>query len=299
MSPQAGASPARAHRNLIDQLTADAIASDYAAADPAATPPEDSEAARRQRLRQQVLVAASGLALIGFVLALGLSARMVNEPAVIEQRKQLQERVRAADSRQQQLDTEVRELTAKLEAARAEALALTSLGAGVAAEIAQLELVTGYVAVRGPGVKVTMADAGEVKEGVDPELARVLDSDIQAAVNALWQSGAEAVAINGQRLTARSAIRSAAGAVLVNYRPLRPPYVISAIGEPGELLKRFKATPDVAALTDVARQFGIGFTTAESSELELPAAAGQLPDTAEVASEPSGGDGGSSGEETN
>ena len=51
-------------------------------------------------------------------------------------------------------------------------------------------------------------------------------------MNGLWSVGAEAIAVNGQRLTAQSAIRSAAGAILVNYRPLKPPYRVEAIGPP-------------------------------------------------------------------
>lgn len=49
-------------------------------------------------------------------------------------------------------------------------------------------------------------------------------------VNGLWQAGATDMAINGRRLTPTSAIRAAGEAILVNYRPMSPPYVVSAIG---------------------------------------------------------------------
>ena len=60
-------------------------------------------------------------------------------------------------------------------------------------------------------------------------------------VNGLWAAGAEAVAVNGQRLTALSAIRSAGDAILVDYRPLTRPYVVVAIGDPRTLQSRFVA----------------------------------------------------------
>ena len=44
--------------------------------------------------------------------------------------------------------------------------------------------------------------------------------DLQIVVNGLWASGAEAVSVNGQRLTSKAAIRFAGQAILVNYRPL-------------------------------------------------------------------------------
>ena len=67
-----------------------------------------------------------------------------------------------------------------------------------------------------------------------PDLARVLDTDIQLVVNGLFASGAEAVAVNGQRITVLSPIRSAGEAVLVGFRPLTPPYTVTAVG-PDEL----------------------------------------------------------------
>ena len=64
---------------------------------------------------------------------------------------------------------------------------------------------------------------------------RVYDRDLQDVVNALWLAGAEAMSINGQRLTAATAIRSAGEAILVNSRPLSPPSLVHAIGNPAPL----------------------------------------------------------------
>ena len=74
----------------------------------------------------------------------------------------------------------------------------------------------------------------------DADLGRVLDRDVQLVVNGLWRPAPTAVAINGRRLTARTAIRSAGGAILVDYRPLRPPYRVEAVGDPGGLAARLE-----------------------------------------------------------
>lgn len=281
-----GGSP---HPTLIEQLTADAIASDYAGA---LVAPQDRPAKGSRERRERILVAGVGLALTGFVMALGLSARITNEPAIVEQRKALRERVDKAEARQAGLANDLVKLRKKVEKARLSSLELSLLGLRLSEEISELEVATGYVAVTGPGMTVTMKDAKDKGDGADPELSRVLDSDIQSAVNGLWQAGAEAIAVNGQRLSARSAIRSAAGAILVNYRPLRPPYVIEAIGDPETLPSRFADTADAKSLKDVSRQFGIGFTTDKAASLQLPAASARLPDTAVVVSgESTGKDG--------
>jgi uncharacterized protein YlxW (UPF0749 family) len=82
-------------------------------------------------------------------------------------------------------------------------------------------------ALAGPGLRVTIDDAPGAGSG---SLNRVLDRDLQLIVNALWKMGATGIAINGQRLTGVTAIRAAGEAILVDYRPLVPPYAIEAIG---------------------------------------------------------------------
>jgi len=103
---------------------------------------------------------------------------------------------------------------------------------------------------------------------------RVLDRDLQSVVNALWAVGAEAVSINGQRLTALSAIRSAGQAILVDYRPLSPPYRILAVGDSKNLSTGFSQHAGGRDLVYLADNFGIRYTIAQVSRLSLPASAG-------------------------
>jgi len=120
---------------------------------------------------------------------------------------------------------------------------------GLATDLAQLELVTGTLAVTGPGLVLTLDDAptqGIPKDqnvnpgsASAPDKGKVIARDLQILVNGLWQAGAEAVSVNGHRLTARSAIRFAGEAILVDYRPLVRPYAITAIGDPGSLSVEF------------------------------------------------------------
>ena len=259
---------ARERLNLIEQITEAAVVSDYA--DQTASWPDEGH--RRQR----VLVAAAALALAGFVLALGVSARVINAPVVNTQRAALIERIAAVDARQETLGDEVEALRLEVAELREINLRVTSEGRLLAESIADLELATGYVMVEGPGAVVTLSHAPFDEASEEPDLERVLDSDIQLTVNGLWAAGAEAIAINGQRLTAQSAIRSAASAILVNYRPLKPPYRVEAIG-PADLADRFGQTPDAAELRGVSEQFGIGLEATPVDQVRLRPATAPLP----------------------
>jgi uncharacterized protein YlxW (UPF0749 family) len=105
------------------------------------------------------------------------------------------------------------------------------------------------------------------------EVSRVLDVDLQAVVNALWAAGAEAVAVNGQRLTTMSTIRTAGGAILVDFRPVTSPYEVAAIGPP-DLEQRFGRSATAGAMADLARRYGLGYSTRSEGKLNLPAAPG-------------------------
>jgi uncharacterized protein YlxW (UPF0749 family) len=144
--------------------------------------------------------------------------------------------------------------------------------------VREQEAAAGLASVTGPGVVVRLADA---PSPIDPntgrpsttEVSRVLDVDVQSVVNALWAAGAEAVAVNGQRLTATSTIRTAGNAILVDFRPVTSPYEVSAIG-PAELEQSFGHTATAATMADLARQYGLGYATRSQSALTLPAAPG-------------------------
>jgi uncharacterized protein YlxW (UPF0749 family) len=139
---------------------------------------------------------------------------------------------------------------------------------GILDNINLLGVRAGTIAVRGPGVRVVADDA----PGADSARNEVLDSDLQKLVNGLWEAGAEAISLNGQRLTNLSTIRLAGGAITVNARSLRRPYVVSAIGNKDTLPARFAETSSGQAWLDLQREVGLRLKITPVSSLRLPAA---------------------------
>jgi uncharacterized protein YlxW (UPF0749 family) len=148
------------------------------------------------------------------------------------------------------------------------ARAVTLSGAGasdVAQQVRALAWVAGQATAVGPGLEIVLTDA---PDDAAAERGAVLDRDIQIVVNALWAAGAEAIAVNGRRLTAVSAIRRAGQAVLVDLQPLIPPYRIAAIGDPQALDRAMSDGVGGAYLT-VLRRDGIRSEVATRATLEL------------------------------
>ncbi|GAA4365016.1 DUF881 domain-containing protein [Nocardioides caricicola] len=127
---------------------------------------------------------------------------------------------------------------------------------------------SGFGPVSGPGVRITVDDS--------PTGERVVDRDLRPLVNGLWNAGAEAIAINGQRLTSRSAIRNSSAAIQVNSRPLSPPYVVQAIGDPLTLEANLMQTTGGLLFRDIATTLGYPWDMDTVDDLSLPAAPARL-----------------------
>lgn len=157
------------------------------------------------------------------------------------------------------------------------ALRSSGTGVAVARQLAALQLAVGVDAVTGPGVVVTLndapgADAAQSERGGQVGQGRVLDRDLQDAVNGLWSAGAEAIAINGLRLSALTAIRSAGEAILVDYRPVSPPYVVRALGDPGRLEAGFADSAPGRRLATYTSLYGLQLEVSRSANQTLPGA---------------------------
>ncbi|MGH9021660.1 MAG: DUF881 domain-containing protein [Acidimicrobiia bacterium] len=123
--------------------------------------------------------------------------------------------------------------------------------------------------VIGPGIEVVLDDGkGPSRDPAIDDARRIHDLDLQLLVNALWAAGAEAVAVNRERLAATTAIRGAGETITVNFRPQGPPYRIRAIGaEQGA----FSRSPTAGRFRRWSELFGLRFETRSRSRLDLPA----------------------------
>ncbi len=160
--------------------------------------------------------------------------------------------------------------------ARARDQALSGDGAEVR-RLRDLAATTGLARVRGDGIVVTLADAAAPVDPVTGRQSatnpgRVLDRDLQDIANALWRAGAEAIAVNGQRLAATSTIRAAGGAILVDFRPVTGPYEVAAIG-PDDLDRRFGDSPTARRFHRYVEVYRMQFGVRREAGLTLPAAA--------------------------
>lgn len=210
--------------------------------------------------------------LLGFAVAVAVTDLRRDAAAEDNPRELLEQEVR--DSRTEIDTLEARQEALEGEIADAQAAVLESSDADAPQKLQAYENVSAAVAMEGPGVVLEVTDSAPlpaspgVKEGT---VNRVTDGDLQVVVNGLWAAGAESIAVNGQRLSSTSAIRTAGSAVLVDFRPLSPPYRITALGDPEALRESFEAGEGGEYLSETSTRFGLRVSWETGEDLPVPA----------------------------
>jgi uncharacterized protein YlxW (UPF0749 family) len=215
-----------------------------------------------------VLSVVLGLVTITAVLALRAPAQAVDEGRALLI-GQIVERTDQRDA----LDATGQELAEEIATLQAELLRVSD--PALVAELRRSELVSGTLPVGGPGVVVELDDGAVLQDGVlDPD-SRVQDVDLKMVVNALWAAGAEAMAVNGQRLTSLTTVRTAGETVWVNFVPLTAPYRVEAVGDAAAMSTRFARSSAAATLVSLESAYGITTDVTTEDSLSLPAGSGR------------------------
>ncbi|MEV7788711.1 DUF881 domain-containing protein [Streptomyces sp. NPDC088106] len=260
--------------SLITNVMDHSLDDGYAEA--AARKKSDGDGGMPKTLRAK-LGLAGGLVLAALIVTVGAAQARVEAPVVAKEREELIDRIDQETDAADRLEDSVDELRADVSARQREAL--RDSGEGDRSTL--VGILSGATAVHGPGLRLVVDDAEDAGGGGDgdarsasgfSDTGRVRDRDMQRVVNGLWESGAEAVSINGRRLTALSAIRAAGDAILVDNKPLVPPYTVLAVGDGGPMSDRFQNSADGLYLHALQENYGIRTAISTEDDIRLPAA---------------------------
>lgn len=216
-----------------------------------------------------------GLVLVALTLGIMLSlqfrfadqtARTLTVQRVEQLKSELQQETETRDKLQahlEQLRGELDEATASPRLSR------------LRSELDVLRIQGGLSAVVGPGVDVTLNDSDTpLQPGQDPNFYVLHDEDLLKVINELRAAGAEALAINGERILATTELRCNGPVVIVNKtRHLAAPFSITAIGDPDTLISALQMKGGVL---DNLSFWGIKSTVKKIKRLEMPGYTGAV-----------------------
>jgi uncharacterized protein YlxW (UPF0749 family) len=206
-------------------------------------------------------------ALLGFLLVTAaLNPLPGKVSARAPERARLASLIRAEQDRSDKLRTAAVELRRQVQAFDRN----PGQGDEPSAELKEARTRMGLVAAEGPGLVVVLDDSS-LRESPSGNLSDLVihSQDVQAVANGLWAAGAEALAVNGQRVVPTSALLCVGNTLLINGTVHSPPYRFLAIG--ADLRGQFLADPLVERFAVDAERFQLGFSVEERDEITVPA----------------------------
>lgn len=260
---EAGPLPERVTTPLLALITQQSLDEDYRHV------AEQRATGLKGAVRRRPAVTVAALA--AFALLVTVAGVQTSRDAGVrsEDRGQLIDRIDARRTAVSRLQTDLGRLRDSNVAADSAYQQMGQQLAQLTSRVTSLETETGFHVLTGPGVRASVDDSpGGTNE--------VRDSDLQLLVNGLWGAGARGVAVNGQRVTALSALRNSGQAIRINDVSLSPPYTVEAVGDTRTLQARFADSTSGIRFHDLTRQYGMPFTMDNVGSLSLPAAPSRM-----------------------
>jgi uncharacterized protein YlxW (UPF0749 family) len=220
-----------------------------------------------------------GVALLGlgFLIAAQLAAEAPRVRYTTLERSPLIETATGLQAQQEELKTRILQLRSQIGDLEQEGQGSTDLAGTLNDQLLEARIAAGLIPLTGTGIVLQLEDSlRPVGDDASEGDYLVTALDLRTAVEELWLAGAEAVAINGERVTPTTAVIDIGSSVLVNSAYLAPPFRITALG-PDDLYTTLSASPGFVDLVRArADAYGIRISFAEPEFVDLPAFAGTI-----------------------
>ena len=219
----------------------------------------------------------AALLVLGFLIAAQLGSEGPRVRYTTQERSPLLETANELQAQQDELKARILELREAIQGVEGSSTGSADLVRELNEALEEARIAAGLIALSGPGVVLQLEDS-QVPVPPDASQADYLvgSRDIRTVVEELWMAGAEALAVNGERITSTTAIIDIGSSLLVNSAYLAPPYQVSAIG-PVDLYDRLSRAPGFIDFVRArAEAYGIRLSFAEPESVDMPAFAGTV-----------------------
>ena len=152
-----------------------------------------------------------------------------------EQQSELKSEILKTSEKYDNLLDELDKLEKELEKVRANSTSSNSELAILEESIKEKNIALGLTEVTGSGIKIVLNDGNYTSLTANASDLLVHDGDIIYVLNELFNAGAEAISVNGQRIISTTAIECDGNVIKVNGTKMGAPFEITAIGYPEQL----------------------------------------------------------------
>jgi uncharacterized protein YlxW (UPF0749 family) len=223
----------------------------------------------------QVTLGAALLAL-GFLIAPS-SDRRTARACTTQERTPLLETATELQAEQDELKNRILQLRSDIGSVEGQGAGSADLVRQLNAQLEEARIAAGLIPLTGTGIVLRLEDSqAPVPPGASEADYLVGSHDIRTVVEELWLAGAEAIAVNGERVTPTTAIIDIGSSLLVNSAYLAPPYQVTALG-PTDLYDRLSRSPGFVDFVRARGEgYGIRLSFAEPESVDMPAFAGTV-----------------------
>ena len=183
----------------------------------------------------------------------------------------------ALQNEQNDLKAQLAQLRARLDEIQRNASSQSGAAKELQARLDELKASAGLTPQSGDGVVVQLDDARNVSvssRDVDKSICHA--TDLTDIINTAWRGGAQAIAVNDERVVNSSSVYCVGSTIMVNGTLMSPPFNIIAIGPQNSLLGSFddpNQLQDIKQRRDVQ---GLGFRVSRATAIHVPAYSGAL-----------------------
>jgi uncharacterized protein YlxW (UPF0749 family) len=219
-----------------------------------------------------------GIALLalGFLVAAQLSAQGPRIRYTTQERTPLVETATELQHQHDDLRDQITTLRSEIAKLEEQGQGTTELVRELNNQLEQARIAAGLIPLQGTGLVLQLNDSTlPVPAGAEADYV-VTARDIRSVIAELWLAGAEAISVNGERVTVSTGVLDIGNTILVNSAYLSPPYQVRAIG-PTDLLDQLSLSQGWRDFIQTRRgTFGLDIQFAEPPVIDIPAFAGSL-----------------------
>jgi uncharacterized protein YlxW (UPF0749 family) len=233
--------------------------------------------ASRQRRIEHSLVLLVPAVLFGLLVTLQWRTQTDRSELSVRYNAPLIDAADALQREQNTLKTQLAELRARLDEIQRNASTQSGAAHELQTRVDDLKASAGLTARTGDGVIVQLDDARNVSiasRDVDKSICHA--TDLTDIINIAWKGGAEAIAVNEERVVSSSSVYCVGSTIMVNGTLMSPPFNIAVIGPQNAILGAFD---DPNQLQDIKQRrdvYGLGFRVTRASAIHVPAYSGAL-----------------------
>jgi uncharacterized protein YlxW (UPF0749 family) len=207
----------------------------------------------------------------GFFFATQLRSQLVPPSAQVARNQALISTVQRLERDNAASRSRVAETRAQVATLEAQAAERSDSSRQLADQVSDLRAHAGLTRIHGPGETVTLGNGKPNPAAVGNTAYLVNFTDVQDVVNLLFQGGAEAVAVNGRRISPASRIAGSGGTVVIDQGPaLQAPFLVAAIGNRAEMDGLLADPASLGDLKRRQRDFQVQVGWQGAGELSLP-----------------------------